>query len=474
MSRLVVVSNRIAPPDDIKSSAGGLAVGVLGALKAAGGLWFGWSGETGDEDKPLKKVTRGDITWASFNLNEQDHDLYYNQFSNAVLWPAFHYRLDLVNFQREAWEGYLRVNATLADKLLPLIKEDDTLWVHDYHLLPFASELRQRGVNNRIGFFLHIPFPTPEVFNALPTHADLLEQMCDYDLLGFQTENDRLAFLDCISSKTRLTSRGSKTHSAWGHTFRTEVYPIGIDPKEIAIQAQGPLPPKLAQLKAELKGVQNIFSVERLDYSKGLPERFQAYEALLEKYPQHHGKIRYTQIAPTSRGDVQAYQDIRHQLENAAGRINGHYGQLGWTPLYYLNQHFDRKLLMKVFRYSDVGLVTPLRDGMNLVAKEYVAAQDPANPGVLVLSQFAGAANELTSALIVNPYDRDEVATAMNRALVMPLTERVSRHAEMLEVIKKNDIYHWQERFINDLKQITPRTAESRLQNKVAAFPKLA
>ncbi|WP_330984385.1 MULTISPECIES: alpha,alpha-trehalose-phosphate synthase [Enterobacterales] len=474
MSRLVVVSNRIAPPDDKKTSAGGLAVGVLGALKAAGGLWFGWSGEIGDQDKPLKKVTKGNITWASFNLEEKDHDLYYNQFSNAVLWPAFHYRLDLVNFQREAWEGYLRVNATLAEKLLPLVKPDDTLWVHDYHLLPFASELRKRDVNNRIGFFLHIPFPTPEVFNALPTHAELLEQLCDYDLLGFQTENDRLAFLDCVSSQTRLTSRGSKTHNAWGRTFRTAVYPIGIDPDEIAHQAEGPLPPKLAQLKAELKSVQNIFSVERLDYSKGLPERFQAYEALLEKYPQHHGKIRYTQIAPTSRGDVQAYQDIRHQLENATGRINGQYGQLGWTPLYYLNQHFDRKLLMKVFRYSDVGLVTPLRDGMNLVAKEYVAAQDPANPGVLVLSQFAGAANELTSALIVNPYDRDEVAVALDRALTMPLTERISRHAEMLEVIKQNDIYHWQARFIDDLKQITPRSEESRLQNKVAAFPKLA
>jgi len=474
MSRLIVVSNRIAPPDDKKSSAGGLAVGILGALKAAGGLWFGWSGETGNEDQPLKKVTRGDITWASFNLNEQDHDLYYNQFSNAVLWPAFHYRLDLVNFQREAWEGYLRVNAILADKLLPLIKEDDVLWIHDYHLLPFASELRKRGVDNRIGFFLHIPFPTPEVFNALPTHAELLEQMSDYDLLGFQTENDRQAFLDGVSGQTRLTSRGSKTHSAWSHTFSTEVYPIGIDPKEIARQAQGPLPPKLAQLKAELNSVQNIFSVERLDYSKGLPERFQAYETLLEKYPQHHGHIRYTQIAPTSRGDVQAYQEIRHQLETAAGRINGQYGQLGWTPLYYLNQHFDRKLLMKVYRYSDVGLVTPLRDGMNLVAKEYVAAQDPANPGVLVLSQFAGAANELTSALIVNPYDRDDVAAALDRALNMPLTERISRHAEMMEVIKHNDINHWQERFTQDLKQIAPRTAESNLQNKIAAFPKLA
>jgi trehalose 6-phosphate synthase len=162
-------------------------------------------------------VKQGNITWASFNLSEQDHDEYYNRFSNAVLWPAFHYRLDLVDFQREAWEGYQRVNATLADKLLPLIEPDDIVWIHDYHLLPLASELRQRGVNNRIGFFLHIPFPTPEVFNALPPHAELLEQLCDYDLLGFQTESDRLAFLDCVSMQTRLTTRGGKKHVAWGN-----------------------------------------------------------------------------------------------------------------------------------------------------------------------------------------------------------------------------------------------------------------
>ncbi len=411
------------------------------------------------------------FTW---DLNERDHDEYYNQFSNAVLWPAFHYRLDLVSFQREAWEGYQRVNAMLADKLLPLIEPDDTLWIHDYHLLPFASELRKRGVNNRIGFFLHIPFPTPEIFNALPPHAELLEQLCDYDLLGFQTESDRTAFLDSIAMQTRLSDLGDKRYQAWGKAFSTEVYPIGIDPDEITRNAKGPLPPKLVQLKNELKNVKNIFSVERLDYSKGLPERFLAYETLLEKYPQHHGKIRYTQIAPTSRGDVQAYQDIRHQLETAAGRINGQFGQLGWTPLYYLNQHFDRKLLMKVFRYSDVGLVTPLRDGMNLVAKEYVAAQDPDNPGVLVLSQFAGAAQELNSALIVNPYDRDEVAAALDRALSMPLAERIARHSAMLDVIRENDIHNWQARFVDDLQHISPRSEESRLRGKIATFPKLA
>lgn len=473
MSRLVVVSNRIASPDD-KGSAGGLAVGVLGALKAAGGLWFGWSGDTGNEDKPLKKVTRGNITWASFNLSEQDYEEYYCQFSNAVLWPAFHYRLDLVQFQRSAWEGYQRVNALLVDKLLPLLGDDDIIWVHDYHLLPFACELRKRGVSNRIGFFLHIPFPTPEIFNALPPHQALLEQMCDFDLLGFQTENDRQAFLDCLAAQTRVSTHKDKHHQAWGKAFRTQVYPIGIEPDEIARQASGPLPPKLAQLKAELKNVQNIFSVERLDYSKGLPERFQAYEALLEHYPQHHGKIRYTQIAPTSREEVQAYQDIRHQLETEAGRINGKYGQLGWTPLYYLNQYFDRKLLMKIFRYSDVGLVTPLRDGMNLVAKEFVAAQDPANPGVLVLSQFAGAANELTSALIVNPYDRDEVAGALNQALTMPLAERISRHAEMLATIIKNDIDSWQAQFICDLEKVSLRQSKQPLPGNVSSCSKLA
>jgi trehalose 6-phosphate synthase len=474
MSRLVVVSNRIAPPDDKKSSAGGLAVGILGALKTAGGLWFGWSGEVGDADAALKKTKRGNITWASFNLSQEDYESYYLQFSNAVLWPAFHYRLDLVDYQREAWEGYSRVNILLADKLKPLLEKDDILWVHDYHLLPFAAECRKKGLNHRIGFFLHIPFPTPEVFNALPPHEELLEALCEYDLLGFQTENDRLAFLDCIASITRLHNQGKNQHQAFGNTFRTEVYPIGIEPEEIKKSAQGPLPPKLAQLKAELGSIKNIFSVERLDYSKGLPERFLAFEALLENYPQHHGKIRYTQIAPTSRGDVQAYQDIRHQLETEAGRINGKYGQLGWTPLYYLNQHFDRKLVMKVFRHADVGLVTPLRDGMNLVAKEYVAAQDPANPGVLVLSKFAGAANELSSALIVNPYDRDDVAAALDRALTMPLGERISRHSEMMAVIEKNDIHHWQQRFIEDLKQAVPRSDAFHMGKKVATFPKLA
>ena len=478
MSRLVVVSNRIAIPDGKKASAGGLAVGILDALKSTGGLWFGWNGEisefSGEEEDELVQVEHDGISYAALPLSQNDYDLYYCQFSNTVIWPAFHYRLDLVQFQREAWDGYCRVNEMLAQRLKPLIKPDDTLWIHDYHLLPFAAELRKQGVNNRIGFFLHIPFPTPEIFNALPPHQELLEMLCEYDLLGFQTESDRVAFLDCLSPLTQLQNMGDKKHRAFGNTFMTEVYPIGIEPDSIKEMAEGPLPPKMAAMKRELGDAKNIIACERLDYSKGLPERFLAYEALLENFPEHRGKIRYSQIAPTSRGDVQAYQDIRHQLETEAGRINGKYGTLGWTPLYYLNQHFDRRLLMKIFRLTDVGLVTPLRDGMNLVAKEYIAAQDPDDPGVLVLSRFAGAANELTSALIVNPYDRDEVAAALNKALTMPRTERISRYNDMMAVLRKHDITHWRESFLKDLWAIPPRSEDHSTVNKVATFPKLA
>ncbi|ROR14649.1 alpha,alpha-trehalose-phosphate synthase [Erwinia sp. JUb26] len=476
MSRLVVVSNRIAVPDGSKVSAGGLTVGIVDALKSTGGVWYGWNGninEIGEEDDELSMLEQDGITYASFGLNQNDYDLYYLQFSNAVLWPAFHYRLDLVNFQREAWEGYSRVNKQLAQRLLPLLKPDDVLWIHDYHLLPFAAELRELGVTNRIGFFLHIPFPTPEIFNALPPHAALLEMMCDYDLLGFQTESDRIAFLECVSLLTALQTDG-KQHRAFGNRFSTEVYPIGIEPDSIKEMAEGPLPPKMVAMKKDLGDAQNIIACERLDYSKGLPERFLAYEALLENFPQHRGKIRYSQIAPTSRGDVQAYQDIRHQLETEAGRINGKYGTLGWTPLYYLNQHFDRRLLMKIFRLTDIGLVTPLRDGMNLVAKEYVAAQDPDDPGVLVLSRFAGAANELTSALIVNPYDRDEVAAALDRALTMSRTERISRYNDMMAVLRQNDITHWRKSYLQDLLALKPRSERESEEKKVVSFTRLA
>lgn len=456
MGQLVVVSNRIALPENGKNGAGGLAVGILDALKENGGMWFGWNGEiseiTGEED-PVTLVSDNGIDYASFSLNQNDYDLYYSQFSNAVLWPAFHYRLDLVDYQRTAWEGYCRVNELLAQRLTPLLDTDDILWVHDYHLIPLAEELRKRGQQQPVGFFLHIPFPSAEVFNAIPNHQRMLEMLCHYDLLGFQTETDKQAFISTLAQATPLRQTEAGLYHAYGRTFKVADYPIGIEPENIRQIASGPLPPKMAAIKDELGDAKNIIACERLDYSKGLPERFLAFEALLEHYPQHRGHIRYTQIAPTSRGEVQAYQTIRHKLETEAGRINGKYGTLSWTPLYYLNQHFDRRLLMKIFRLTDIALVTPLRDGMNLVAKEYVAAQDPQDPGVLILSRFAGAACELTSALIVNPYDRGDVAAAIDQALRMSRSERIARHQQMMKVLNYQTIDRWRDTFLQDLRE---------------------
>lgn len=456
MSRLVVVSNRIASIDSKKENAGGLAVGIMDSLKDhKGGLWFGWNGKISEEDKPLERNQQDNITFTAFSLKQSEYDQYYLNFSNTVIWPAFHYRLDLVQYQREDYDGYCRVNEMLAKRLRPLVAKDDILWIHDYHLLPFADACRKLGMKNRIGFFLHIPFPAFEIFHALPPSKELLEKLCKYDLLGFQAKNDRQAFLDNLAFVTTVENLDADRVKAYGKAVITaRVYPIGVEPESIRRMAEGPLPPKLIHLRDKMNG-HLIISVDRLDYSKGLPERFQAYEALLENYPQHRGNIRYFQIAPTSRGDVQAYQDIRHELETEAGRINGHFSTLGWTPLFYLNQHYERSLLMKIFRHCGVGLVTPLRDGMNLVAKEYVASQNPDDPGVLILSHFAGAANELTSALLVNPYDRDEVAFALDKALSMPLTERKCRFEEMMTIINKNDIFHWRRSFLTDLKKIT-------------------
>ncbi|MBT0728242.1 alpha,alpha-trehalose-phosphate synthase [Rosenbergiella australiborealis] len=457
MGRLVVVSNRIALPDHSKNGAGGLAVGLLDALQEQGGLWFGWNGEIREitgEDEPLYTEQDKNITYAACSLTQNDYDLYYSQFSNTVIWPAFHYRLDLVEYQREAWEGYLRVNQMLAEKLYPLLQHNDVIWVHDYHLLPFAAALRLHQVKQPLGFFLHIPFPAPEVLMALPDYQEILRLMTAYDLLGFQTERDAQAFLSAITQETDVVTVEKGIYQAYGNTFHLHDYPIGVDPDSISKLAQGPLPPKMQAIRKELGDAKNIIACERLDYSKGIPERFLAYESFLEKYPEQRGNIRYTQIAPTSRGEVQAYQAIRHQLETETGRINGKYGTMSWTPLYYLNQHFDRRLLMKIFRLTDIALITPLRDGMNLVAKEYLAAQDPADPGVLILSKFAGAACELTEALLVNPYDRDEVARAIYQAITMSQSERVDRHAKMMAILQHQTITRWRETFLDDLYQI--------------------
>ncbi|MEX2450408.1 MAG: alpha,alpha-trehalose-phosphate synthase (UDP-forming) [Rhodospirillales bacterium] len=453
MSRLVVVSNRVAVATDKKSQAGGLAVALQDALREYGGIWFGWSGKTAQRTPAKPKIHHaGAVTFATLDLARRSYNEYYNGYANRTLWPLFHYRLDLTAFEKRNYAGYREVNTIFAEKLRPLLGKDDLIWVHDYHLIPFAEELRNLGITRPIGFFLHTPFPAMEVLTALPDHRNLVRSLCAYDLIGFQTENDLRAFLDYIVHEARGAILGDHLIQAYGRTLRVEIFPIGIDTEDM-VQA-GLHQARSRQAKHLVDRPRDhewIIGVDRLDYSKGLVQRFRAFEKLLANYPGYRGKVTLMQIAPPSRSEVPEYKEIRQELEAEAGHINGRFANVDWVPINYLNKSFTRQDLATLYRSSRIGLVTPLRDGMNLVAKEYVAAQNPHDPGVLILSRFAGAARELTDALIVNPFDLDSIAEAIARGLEMPLEERLERWSAMMEILRANTLTTWRDNFIKAL-----------------------
>jgi trehalose 6-phosphate synthase len=451
MSRLVVVSNRVAPIQEGEATTGGLAAGVLDALRQKGGIWLGWSGNIRDIPEQHPEQSVGAISLFTIDLSRQDYDLYYRGFANGTLWPVLHYQIGLGRFEWPEYEGYRRVNAMFAQALAKLVRADDLVWVHDYQLLYVAEAARATGLLNRIGLFLHAPFPAPGVFMTIPAHADLFRAVCQYDLLGFQTEADRTAFIDYAMRYAGGSMQGSVL-SIFDRVVRTGVYPIGVHVDEVRASAESPRYRRQAtRIRAALLD-RLILSVDRLDYSKGLPQRFAAFERFLAEYPSHHGVVTFMQIAPPSRSDIETYQVIRRQLEGETGRINGRFAEVDWEPLRYLNKSFDRNVLMPLYAAAQACLVTPLRDGMNLVAKEFVAAQDPDDPGVLILSEFAGAARELRDALLINPYDEAGMAEAMDRALLMPLEERQERHRAMLAIMRENSLERWRDRFVADLR----------------------
>jgi trehalose 6-phosphate synthase len=455
VSRLVVVSNRVAPITEGEPTAGGLAAGVLDALKQKGGIWFGWSGEVTEDAASAANAERtvGPITVFTVDLSRRDYDDFYRGFANGTLWPTLHYQVGHARFDWGEFAGYRRVNELFAQALAKLVQPDDLIWAHDYHLLCMAEALRAAGLRNRVGLFLHTPFPAPAVFMSDPAHAELIRAMCHFDLLGFQTEEDRRAFTDYLLQEAGGTAMDAGCLSAFGRTVKTGVYPIGVHVDAVRREAEAAGNRRYAaRLRASLLGRPLILSVDRLDYSKGLRQRFRAFERFLEHHPRHHGRVIFMQIAPPSRGDIQTYREIRRELEAETGRINGRFAEVDWMPLRYLNRGFARSALMPLYAEAQIGLVTPLRDGMNLVAKEYVAAQDPEDPGVLVLSQFAGAARELDAALIVNPYDEAGVAAVLDRGLAMQCSERRERHAEMLQVMRRNSLDAWRDRFEADLR----------------------
>jgi trehalose 6-phosphate synthase len=458
MSRLVCVSNRISLPR--KSAApGGLAVGVLSALKRSGGLWFGWGGETIDQDPGDPDIhIREGVTYATIDLRRDEFELYYNGYANEVLWPLFHYFLKGMRYSAQQREAYESVNRTFAQKLAPLLEPRDIVWVHDYHLIPLGRRLREHGVQRPIGFFLHIPFPNIEMLRVLPSYAELLRDLTSYDVVGFQTQNDLRSFHSGIEHLFGAEALRADGRIRIGErVLRAEVFPIGVDIHAVEAEAiESSSSEIVKRMTDSLVGRALMMGVDRLDYSKGLVERFSAYETFLETYPDNRGRITYIQIAPLSRSDVRAYAEIRQLLEQAAGRTNGHFADTDWTPIRYLNRNFPHATLMGLLRVANVGIVTPLRDGMNLVAKEYVGAQNPEDPGVLILSNLAGAARELSAALQVNPYDTRAVSHATQAALSMSLQERRERHAAMLQVLKRNDIATWTRRFVEALEQAQP------------------
>jgi trehalose 6-phosphate synthase len=449
--RLIVVSNRVAPVSGRQAaSAGGLAVGVRAALAKRGGLWFGWSGAIVAEPASTPRLQRsGNIAYALVDLTEAEHDGYYLGFANRTLWPAFHYRIDLANFDRGAQDVWRQVNRRFAAQLLPLLRPDDRIWIHDYHLVPLGRELRRLGVGTRIGFFLHIPFPAPELFTALPFHGSLADDLCAYDVVGFQTRGDRRQFVDYLVAERGATPGEADHVQVDGHDLIAGAYPIGIDVDDVVRMASSPEGLRHAQsLAATLHGRKLVIGVDRLDYSKGIPERLRAFEQLLREHDAWRGAVTFVQISAPSREDVPEYQNLRRSVERLAGHINGRLGDTDWTPVRYVNRSYNRKTLAGFYRAARVGLVTPLRDGMNLVAAEYVAAQDPEDPGVLMLSRFAGAAETLHGAVIVNPYDVDNTATALNQALSMSQGERRERHIRMLASVRAHDIHHWRDDFL--------------------------
>lgn len=471
MARLVIVSNRVAVPAEGTGAvaAGGLAVAVKEAFTAYEGLWFGWSGNIVDQpdDEPTL-IDRGHIQYAVVDLSPQDHREYYSGFANRALWPIMHYRLGLGAFSRSDYAGYCRVNRIFARTLAKLIEPDDIIWVHDYHLLPLAAELRGLGIANPIGYFHHIPWPAADVFNSLPASGDLLRAIADYDLIGLQTEPDVQNLTRNLCDTLRAIPLGAGSLMVDGRRTRIRSFPIGIDVagfKEAAEKAGADR--TVRETISGLRTRKLLIGVDRLDYSKGVPERMEAVDRFFASNPDQRGNVVYLQIAPKSRSDVPEYEQLSRAVNETVGEINGNLGDPMWTPIQYVTKAYPRPVLAGLYRAARVGLVTPMRDGMNLVAKEYVVAQSEDDPGVLVLSKFAGAARQLPEALLVNPYDRFEVAEAIRTALYMPRAERLERWKPMVERMTREDVDWWARNFLSELENF--RTLEREPPTTAAA-----
>jgi alpha,alpha-trehalose-phosphate synthase [UDP-forming] len=457
---LLVVSNRL--PDlrratqpreaSHKRNVGGLVSALEPALGARRGLWLGWSGRTTAEQEPgpigLDDESRPALAWMDFP--EQWYRSYYNGFCNRALWPLFHTFPQHVAFIDGEWDCYRQVNRAFAAAASELVSPGTPVWLHDYHLLLAAQGLRELGHRGPLGLFLHIPFPAPDLFALLPWAEQLLDAMLDFDLLGFHTTAHVENFRHTVGALSPAqVSDDAVEHR--GRRVRVRAFPIGIIPEPFQEPAEPAVAEEVAALLRAIAPSRLVLGVDRLDYTKGIPERLEAFGRLLELYPEWRGRVSLVQISVPSRADVPEYAEQRRRIENIVGRINGEYGEAAWVPVRYLYRSYSHAQLAELYRAAAVGYVTPLRDGMNLVAKEFVAAQEPAEPGVLLLSRFAGAAAELRDAVLTNPWHTDGMARDLDRALRMELAERQERHRRLLAVVSRTTAATWAEDFLEAL-----------------------
>jgi trehalose 6-phosphate synthase/phosphatase len=463
LPRLIIVSNRL--PVTVRAehgepvvhmSVGGLATGLRPPHERSGGVWIGWPGDlSGLDPVGREQVLRqlAPLRTIPVELDAREIQVFYERISNGVLWPAFHDRIDRLPLRVEGWDVYDAVNARFADAVAEQYRSGDVVWVHDYQLLRLPALLRERLPEARIGFFLHIPFPNPEIYFALSTRAWLVEGMMGADLVGFHTRRYQGHFRAALRRLFGLEMDASG-FVAWGsRRVRLGVFPIGVDAAGLATRAASP------EVEAEARGLRKpgqrlIVGIDRLDYSKGIARRFLALERLFVMHPEWREQVGFVQIAVPSRDRVAAYRQFRRELESLVGRINGRIGTATWTPIHYLYRGVPTDTVLALCRAADVLLVTPLRDGMNLVAKEFAASRIDED-GVLILSEFAGAADELSEALIVNPYDVDGTAEAIHRALTMDAAERARRMRALRAQVTANDVHRWVSSFLATLSPVS-------------------
>ncbi|MCK4304136.1 MAG: trehalose-6-phosphate synthase [Candidatus Eisenbacteria sp.] len=465
-NRLIIVSNRLPVvltrgengSWDVRPGSGGLVTALAPVLRNRGGIWIGWPGTVQAEDLHLEELLAEATRDSGYSLRavaltEEEQAKYYQGFSNEIIWPLFHDLQSNCNYDPDYWFTYQKVNRRFADVIAENSAPHDFIWIHDYHLMAVAKELRVMGIRARCGFFLHIPFPSPDIFLKLPWRFQVLSDLLEFDLLGFQTLRDRRNFVQCIralAKEVAVVSRGQMTTlHVEGRQVRVGAFPISIDYAEFADHsATQEVADTAWYIHEDLPQRKIILGVDRLDYTKGIPQKLDAFRTALRKFPDLHEKIVLVQVVVPSRFNIPKYLDLKTEIERKVGEINGEFTRSGWVPIHYIYRNLNRRELLAYYRTAEIALITPLKDGMNLVAKEYCASNLEHN-GVLILSEFAGAVAQLQKgAMVVNPYDVEGVGRVIYQAVCMSAEERRFRMRRLRHSIRKRDVYWWVNSFL--------------------------